>query len=155
MLDLVTALKPISSKGSQISIHDTFQYHQTYIWYLTSTSLVWSGLLFDFVTTKLQRFGWICPPYIIRVKCTGGGGLIPYYLRSAGHCTQFNSHNCDYFCDCLLCAYYIIIINVHFFILLLECYGCFAGTYIAFHKLPQIRSSNHATFPIQMYAITV
>ena len=28
-------------------------------------------------------------------------------------------------------------------------------TYRAFHKLPQIYTANHATFPIQMYAITV
>ena len=27
--------------------------------------------------------------------------------------------------------------------------------YRAFHKLPQIFTANHATFPLQMYAITV
>ena len=31
----------------------------------------------------------------------------------------------------------------------------FVFTYRAFHKLPQIYTANHATFPIQMYAITV
>ena len=30
-----------------------------------------------------------------------------------------------------------------------------SGTYRAFHKLTQIFTANHATFPIQMYAITV
>ena len=28
-------------------------------------------------------------------------------------------------------------------------------TYRAFHKLPQIYTANHATFPIQMYEFTV
>ena len=48
--------------------------------------------------------------------------------------------------------------NMFFFLRVVSLYiypSIFMFVYRAFHKLPQIFTANHATFPIQTYAITV